>query len=124
MKCHALKLCNAFAKIIEDVYGSELGNLLDLPDAQVDLLLLGVAQPPVQPLQDGRGLVLPGADDEGEPEPLPVLCVVTSQPLQLGLGQEAESGLSLLPGRLRGQEVSRGQAASQVRVASENGHLQ
>ena len=105
MKCHALKLCKAFSKTVEDVYGSEPGDLFDLPDADVDLLLPGVAQPPVQALQDGCGLVLPGADDEGEPEPLPVLSVVTAQPLQLGLSQEAQPGLSLLPGRLRGQEV-------------------
>ena len=124
MKCHALKLCKAFSKTVEDVYGSEPGNLLDLPDADVDLLLHSVAQPSVQPLQDGRGLVLPGADDEGEPEPLPVLSVVTAQPPQLGLGQEAQPSLSLLPGRLWGQEVGGEQASSQVRGAAEKGDLQ
>ena len=117
------KFWNTLSQTIEDVYGSELGNLLHLPDADVDLLLPGVVQSPVEPLQDGRGLVLPGADDEGEPEPLPVLLVVTSQPLELGPRQEVEASLSLLPRWLRGQEICRGQATSQVGMAAKNGNL-
>ena len=94
---HTLKICDTFSETFEDVYRSELGNLLHLPDPNVDLHLPGVVQSYVEPLQDGRGLVLPGADDEGEPEFLPVLCVMTSQPLQLFSCQKVDASRSLLP---------------------------
>ena len=112
-----------FFEVIEDISRSELGNLLHLPNTDIDLLLPGVSQPPVQPLQDGRGLVLPGANDEGEAEPVPVLGVVAPQPPHLVRGQEVEAGLALLPGGLRGQEVLRGQAPRQVGVAAQNANL-
>ena len=112
-----------FFEVIEDISRSELGNLLHLPNTDIDLLLPGVSQPPVQPLQDGRGLVLPGANDEGEAELVPVLGVVAPLPPHLVRGQEVEAGLALLPGGLRGQEVLRGQAARQVGVAAQNANL-
>ena len=101
----------------------ELCNLLHLLNSNVNLLVLCVVQPGAEPPEDGGGLVLPGADDEGKAELGAVLRVVTLQPPPLLRRQQVEAGLALLPRRLGRQQVGVGQAAREVGMAAEDTHL-